>query len=61
MNISESNDVNTLLHYVLNLPRVLGPVAESDTIAAAERLADKAYKALGAGLRSDEVRASWPA
>lgn len=61
MNISEANDLNTLLHYVLNLSDALGVTPSDDQARdAAERLADRANKALGAGLTSDTVVAAWP-
>lgn len=57
MNITEANDLNYVLSYVLNV----GQVPSSDkAMEAAARLADKANKALGAGLTGERVRAAWP-
>lgn len=61
MNISEANAVNDVLRLLLDHPR---PGAERITSAeayeAAELLAQKAYKALSAGLRELDVSHLWP-
>lgn len=69
MNITEANNVNTVLKWMLTRhtpeqrrPRwANGPTyTENDAFAAAQQLADKAYKALSAGVNADDVAAAWP-
>lgn len=61
MNITEANDLNTVLEYVLNLTSGAGAVPSSERAReAAARLADKAHKPLMAGLTSERVNAAWP-
>lgn len=70
MNISEANDVNTLLRWLTgDLPHVdesnllddadLVLQQDDDARKAAMRLADRAYKALHAGLTGDRVQEAW--
>lgn len=57
MNITEANDLNVLLRYLLGL----SPLPNDDEArGAAERLAAKANKTLAAGLTSERVAAAWP-
>jgi hypothetical protein len=51
--ITEANAVNTLLRYVLGSP------PGGDPQEAAAHLADKAHRALSAGLTGADVRAAW--
>jgi hypothetical protein len=61
VNISEGNDLNVLLRYVLNVNDGHTDVPTVDKAReAAERLADRANKVLGAGLTSDRIAAMWP-
>lgn len=61
MNIREANTVNTLLHWLLGLPRVGDdPVAEDQAREAAAFLAARADTALGAGLTAADVDRHWP-
>ena len=60
MNISEANELNTLLRYVLAEPDIMGKVPTCEQAAtAAEGLADRANRALGAGLDGRTVREAW--
>lgn len=60
MNITEANDTNTVLRYLLGLPNLTGDVPTDDQAQdAAERLAEKAAKALHAGLRPVDVAQAW--
>jgi hypothetical protein len=56
MTITESNDINTVLHYLYQLPGYTGLPNEQEVQAAAERLADRATKSLGAGLSASHIR-----
>lgn len=57
MNITEANAVNTLLHNILDLPDHNGqPTPLQRAEDAAALLADRANKALGAGLTGQQVR-----
>lgn len=62
--IGEAHDVNTLLDWMLGIRRP-GSVDDTDeqlaeeAKASAARLADKANKALMAGIRSDDVLKAW--
>lgn len=58
MNISEANAVNDVLTLLLQPGG--RSVTEGDAWTAAEMLAERAYKALSAGLRGDEVTRLWP-
>jgi hypothetical protein len=60
MNVSESNDLNTLLSWLFGDKGPLREVTEDDAKAAAARLADRAYQALYAGLSADDVTKRWP-
>jgi hypothetical protein len=61
LTIGEAQDVNTLLNHYLQQSRngLDVPGAEAACEAAA-RLADKANKALSAGLSGEQVRELWP-
>lgn len=61
MNIGEANSLNALLRYLLNLENGSGGTTSHDAMLAAARLADKANKALMAGLGGDDVRRLWHA
>lgn len=56
--ITESQDINTILHWAMGR-RVRYPggpvITQDDATAAAKRLAARAYKALSAGLRPEDV------
>ena len=55
-------DVNTLLHWVLDVPRPEhGPVTGTEARDAAARLAAAANRKVQAGLTPDNVRTLWPA
>ena len=57
MNISEANDINTVLRYVLRLPNGVGEFRTAQQVhEAAERLAGRAHKTLSAGLMASDVR-----
>lgn len=58
LTVGQAADVNTLLRYVLSIPRP-GLDSRSDAQAAAERLADAAHKRLMAGLRPADVTTAW--
>lgn len=60
VNIGEASDVNTLLRYMLGQrqPVTGEPVPGDQALGAAERLADRANRALAAGISSTEVRLS---
>lgn len=61
MNITESNDLNTVLqHLIPGTPARSGGRPDSDQAqAAAARLADKAKKVLVAGINGADVQAAW--
>lgn len=57
---SQSNDVNTLLNWVMDHPNHLGEhVNAQQAEAAAQRLADAAFRTLYAGLSGQDVRRLW--
>lgn len=61
MNITEANDTNTLIRAVMQAkisPRKVDWYAVRE---AARRLADRANKALSAGLRAEDIDKEWPA
>ncbi len=59
MPISDSNDINTVLRWDMDKPDPYhDPVFDQEATEAARRLAAKAYKALAAGLRPDDVQLS---
>jgi hypothetical protein len=64
MNVTEANAANLLLRYVLGLPSLnqCGDGAtqfSNDAGEAVLLLAERARKALGAGLNLDDVRDAW--
>lgn len=65
LTVGEAHDVNTLLDWILGIPRLYleGPKtdekAQADAQAAAARLADKANKTLMAGLDARRVNEGW--
>ncbi|WP_435582894.1 hypothetical protein [Amycolatopsis thermoflava] len=59
LTITEANAVNALLGYALLISRPTGPVTEDQAREAAELLADKAHRALAAGLTAEQVRDHW--
>jgi hypothetical protein len=64
MNVTEANATNLLLRYVLGLPSLnqCGDGAtqfNNDAGEAVLLLAERARKALGAGLNLDDVRDAW--
>jgi hypothetical protein len=63
VNISEGNDVNELLYWLLGIRRDrenrTDEQISDDVRDAAARLADRSHKALGAGLTSRAVHAGW--
>ena len=64
MTITEANDVNTIVSRLMGhrVPWPGGPeITDADVTAAAKRLTAKAYKALSAGLRPDDVEIYVPA
>lgn len=59
--IREANAINVILEYLLQTPRPgLGVPSDEWAREAAEFLADRANKALYAGLRAEDVRSHWP-
>lgn len=62
MNINEATAVNSLLRWVLQVPLPVGlpQVTSNDAQHAAEFLAERAFGALAAGLRAEEVQRLWP-
>lgn len=60
LTVTESNDVNIVLDWLLDLPRGGKLVTDDQAQGAAERLADSAYKRLSAGLNSDAVATAFP-
>jgi hypothetical protein len=61
MTIGEANNLNTLLRYLLDLvdPAHISDTPQDDARAAAVELADRAYKALYAGITGDDVLRRW--
>lgn len=60
MNITEANLVNTLLGWLVEMPDPCGRlVSHTEGRDAAELLAERANKALSAGITAAEVRAAW--
>ena len=56
MNVTEANDLNTVLLWAMGKPHPYsGPVTDDEATGAGQRLATRAYKRLMAGLRPDEV------
>jgi hypothetical protein len=61
VNIGEAIDLNLVLDYLLGLPRDgLPPVDPVAARMAAERLADRASKALSAGISANTITSHWP-
>lgn len=61
MNITEANNVQWLLDWVLGVEKPGGGRwDEDDAREFAVFLADRSYKALSAGMNGDQVRTSWP-
>jgi hypothetical protein len=60
LSISQANDANTVLRYVLSIPGPAGVPTHGKACDAATRLADASQKVLHAGLDGDEVAAAWP-
>ncbi|MGH3994725.1 MAG: hypothetical protein ACRDSN_19960 [Pseudonocardiaceae bacterium] len=61
MNISEANAVNTVLHWVLGTPDgVDGHLPDDVARKDAAWLADRAHRAVWAGLTGADVEARWP-
>lgn len=58
MNISEANDVNTVIAHLLAVHDIPGPTDE-EALAAMGRLADRAYRALGAGIDAEQILRHW--
>lgn len=57
MNITEANDVNTLLRWLGTPSNTHAPRPDNDTARrAAQSLGERAFKTLGAGLRQDDIR-----
>lgn len=60
VNITEANDTNRLLRYVLGV-RDSGQLPDDDQmLAAAARLAERVNKAIGCGITPAQVTAAWP-
>lgn len=56
MTITEANAVNTLLHWAMGTVQpYFDHPTDAEATEAAQHLTGKAYKALGAGLRPDQV------
>lgn len=60
MNTGETQALNGLMRWVLDLPRETGPVTSDDARSEAMWLMDRARKVLGAGLGADDVAEHWP-
>lgn len=64
MNISEANDTNILLSWVIGRREKFGDRTDAEasemTQKAAERLADRATARIMAGLSGEQVAAAWP-
>lgn len=60
MNITEANDINTLLRWVTGMDSPLGPVPDDLACEAAAALAQRAHKKLMAGMDADDVWQHWP-
>lgn len=61
--ITEAHDYNTLLDWILGIRRPGSTMTDEELAteaqAAAERLADKAFKSLSAGLDGRRVKEAW--
>lgn len=64
MNISESNDINIVLSYLLGRREKFGNRTDTEASEmaqqAASRLADRATRRTMAGLSGEQVAAAWP-
>lgn len=59
--VSDCCDITTVLLFVAGMPHRGGePVAPADALEAAETLAKRAHKSLGAGIDTNEMRRRWP-
>lgn len=56
MNITEANQTNVVLRRLIEWERRQAPHNMPEVVEAAADLADRAYKALSAGLTGDDVR-----
>jgi hypothetical protein len=61
VNISEGNDLNTVLRFFLQLGGPTGEVpSRNHALEAGQRLVARANKSLGAGLTSEQLQTVWP-
>lgn len=60
MSNGEADALNTVMHWILGMPRHTGPVQDEDAKREAMWLMDRARKVLMAGLRADDVAEHWP-
>jgi hypothetical protein len=54
----DANDINTVLRWAMNQDGYRGPITDQAATEAARRIMATAYRALGAGLRPEEVTLS---
>jgi hypothetical protein len=60
VNVTEANAAMTVLRWALGIPHALGKVPTSEQARhAAQTLAARSHKTLGAGLTADDVAAHW--
>lgn len=61
MNITEANDTNGLLRYLLGVHETGGALPDDDEmLVAAQRLAARINAALHTGVTPEQVAAAWP-
>jgi hypothetical protein len=60
VNVSEANDFNLVLCYLLGLDGPMGRVDPESARNAALRLTARAHRALSAGLNPLQVHDAWP-
>ena len=59
MNVGEANDANVVLEALVRLKALAGSAPPDRVLASAKRLADRANKALGAGLTAADIERQW--
>ncbi|QKV74513.1 hypothetical protein [Amycolatopsis sp. Hca4] len=59
MNITEANDTNRVLRYLLDLRQGVEPARDDDVRDAALRLSARINKALHAGITPSQVGTEW--
>lgn len=60
LTIGEAHNINVLLAWIGEQPTGAPTPSDEPAYQAARQLADRAYRALGAGLEGDDIARLWP-